>query len=209
MPVAVQTVLSQNITLVYDALELGAGLDRNRLRQIVGADALVMDTHEMIVAAQPANVVIFQLGDRRIRITTQQPAKEIGMVTLWILAHELNQLAAPGQLTAYGFNFDALVETTQDAKTLVENVFSRDRAKLEQDLGGALESLVPRIHYVRDTTRYDLVLQPQEGKNLLAHLNAHMERRSLPPQNVLEREYKTAFREFISTVERIVGDENA
>ncbi|MBI4673930.1 MAG: hypothetical protein HY741_19975 [Chloroflexi bacterium] len=207
MPIKVQTILNQNITLLYDALDLGAAnLDRNQLRRIVGDDALVMDTSEMIVAAHPTGGVVYQLGDKRIRITVPQPATEIGSVPLWLLAQQAHELNPQGHLEAYGYNFDVLVEMNADSATLVEKKFVADRADLEATLQGALKTFIPRILFARDATRYDLVLQPQTGAQLIAHLNVHKEHKMLPHQNVLEREFRTEFKEFIATLERLGGD---
>jgi hypothetical protein len=206
LPISVQNILSQNITLLYDSLDLGpAHIDRNRLREIAGENAMVMDTNEMIVAAQPTNAVIFQLGDRRIRISAQRPSKNMGEILLWLFAQDLNQLVARAKLIAYGFNFGVIAEMERESKATFAMLFLASRTDLERNLSGTVESVVPRIRFKRDSVRYDLILEPQQDKQFIANLNAHFERNALPPQNVLERDYKSEYREFVALLNRVLG----
>jgi len=87
MEIQIQTVLSQNITLVYDSLDLQA-IDSGELKGLMGVQTkpMLMDTPEMIVAVYPPEPTVIQIGDRRIRITFQQHNEDIGRVALWEIA---------------------------------------------------------------------------------------------------------------------------
>ena len=206
MPTLVKSIPSQNITLLYDKLDLSPeGIDRTRLRQIGGPKAAVMDTDEMIVVIQPLSTTILQLGDRRIRVTIQKPEKEVGKIPFWVTAHQLHELVKErSKLEAYGFNYDIEVETAGDGAAILQNLFVPDKALLESKITGKLLAISPRLKYERNNIRYDLNLEPGEGNNVKAHLNAHKETHELPPQNVLERDYKNVFAEFSETLTRLL-----
>jgi hypothetical protein len=206
LTVAIEKILNQNITLVYDSLDLSpVHIDRNRLREIAGKNAMVMDTDEMIVAAQPTHAVIFQLGDRRIRISTQQPSKDIGEFPFWLFAQDLHQLVTRAKLIAYGFNYGIVAKMEHESNETFATLFLANRTDLERNLNSTVESILPRLRFKRDNVRYDLILEPQQEGQFTANLNAHFTQDKLPPQNVIERNYKSEYREFVVLLDRVLG----
>ena len=133
-------------------------------------------------------------------MTVQKEEKEIGRIPFWVTAHQLHELVTGrSKLEAYGFNFDVEVETSGDGTTILKSLFVPDQSLLESKIAGKLLAISPRLKYERNNIRYDLNLEPGDGNIVKAHLNAHKETHELPPQNVLERDYKTAFAEFSET----------
>ena len=151
--VNISTVLSQNITLLYDSLDLEA-IDSDGLKRLMGSQAkpMVMDTPGVIVAVYPAESLVIQVGDRRTRITLQQHSDDIGSVPLWKIALKCDQLVTktPVTLNAYGFNYDVGVELSgKDANQAILDLFIPDPGMVEGALGGYLLSFVPRLRFQR------------------------------------------------------------
>lgn len=207
MNIDIQRVLSQNITLVYDALDLRT-IDSSKLKVLMGVKAkpMVMDTPEMIVAVYPPDPVIIQMGDKRTRITLQRQSEDIGTVPLWEIALKCNQLASKSTLVAYGFNYDVGVEFAKgNVHTIMIDMFVSNPQKIENALEGHLLSSIPRLKLRRDQTLYDLVLEPVNEQHIKVHLNAHFEFEgiTLPSQDQLETSFRQEFGYLISVLPRL------
>ena len=179
MSFEIEAVLSQNITLVYDSLDLQT-VDRNRLRDIasIHTQPMIMDTPEMIVAVYTTDSVFIQIGDRRIRVTVQQSAQQLGGVPIWDIAAKSSQLApeAKSRLIAYGFNYDVGGRMTEvDVMPTLTRIFVPSVQELEDTLQAQLVSVMPRLLFQRGHTRYDLVIEPVDQRHIKAHFNTHFE----------------------------------
>lgn len=214
MKLEIQTVLSQNITLVYDSLPLQA-IDRNKLRELVDSQVqpVVMDTPEMIVLVYPPEPIVIRVGDRRIRITLQQQSEGIGHVPLWEIAHKCDRLVSGSKsaLVAYGFNYDVGVALADgNAHTVTKDLFVADPHKIESALAGHILSFTPRVTFERDQIRYDLVFEAVDEQHLKVHLNTHFEFNeiALPSQDALQAAFREGFEYLISMLPRLFeGDE--
>jgi len=196
----VSIVLSQNMTLVYDSLDLQA-IDSSELKRLMGIQTkpMVIDAPEMIVAVYPPEPTVIQIGDSRIRITLSQNSKEIGGVPLWEIAVKCSRLVSESKskLVAYGFNYDIGAELVSgNAYKVTKELFVSNPKMIESALGGYILSFVPRFIFQRDQTRYDLVLEPLDEQRIKVHMNAHFEFEgiALPSQDQLQvsfyEEYK-------------------
>jgi hypothetical protein len=188
--IEVSSVLSQNITLLFDSLDLKT-IDGSKLKSLVGDKGILMDTPEMIVAADPITSLIIQLGDNRTRITLQQEGKEMGDFPLWRIARDCRKLARQSQLTAYGFNYDlGAIITEGNAQTVTLDIFVPNKRQFEDVLGARFVSFIPRLRFKRGETLYDLVLEPLDERRIRAHLNAHFEVHALPPLGQLRDSFR-------------------
>lgn len=210
MDIDIQRVLSQNITLVYDSLDLRT-IDSRKLKELMGVKAkpMVMDTPEMIVAVYPAAPIIIQIADRRIRVTFQRESEDIGSVPLWEIALKCHQLVPQSQLFAYGFNYDVgAVVADGNAQAIMMGLFVSNLQMIEDALGGHLLSITPRLKFKRGGTLYDLIFEPLGEQRIKAHLNAHFQDNTLPPQDQLEASFHQEFGYLISVLSRLFeGDE--
>jgi hypothetical protein len=206
-----ETILNQNITLVYDALELD-NVDRNALRGLVETSVkpMIMDTPEMIVAVFPQGPVIIQVGDRRLRVNYQRHDETLGAIPLWEIAAEGHRMlksdSAP-ELIAYGFNYDIgySFQDVEAASALVNLFLSESQVQLwETATSGEILSTTPKLKFRRDTTVYDLVLQPLQAERMKVHLNAHFETSgiTLPESETLGG----SFREEYSYLQSILSE---
>jgi len=207
MDIDIQRVLSQNITLVYDSLDLRT-IDTSELKGLMGVEAkpMVMDTPEMIVAVYPPHPLIIQIGDRRIRVTFPRESEDIGAVPLWEIAIKCHQLVPQSQLVAYGFNYDVEVELAGgNAHKVMLDLFVSNPKMIENALKGHLVSSIPRIKFRRGQTIYDLVLEPVDEQHLKVHLNAHFqfEGITLPSEDRLEESFRHEFGYLTSMLPRL------
>jgi len=201
----IQRVLSQNLTLVYDSLDLQT-IDSSKLKGLMGveAKAMVMDTPGMIVAVYPPDPIIIQMGDKRTRITLQRQSEDIGAVPLWEIVVKCHQLVPQAQLVAYGFNYDVgAVVADGNAYTITMNLFVSNRQMIENVLEGHLWSFVPRLKFKRGGTLYDLILEPRDEQRIKAHFNAHFQDNTLPPQDQLEGSFRQEFGYLVSMLPRL------
>ncbi|MGB9593613.1 MAG: hypothetical protein ACPL7R_05710 [Anaerolineae bacterium] len=211
MDIRIEVTPSQNITLVYDALDLQT-LDRNALRQVVEGTTppVIMDTPEMIVMVYPDRHLFVQIGDRRIRITLQQ-AEVVGNVPLWDYGVKFNGLAPQdrSRLIAYGYNYDVIVHVPDaDSTTRLVELFVPDRLGLEESLDGKLVSLTPRLVFERAQIRYDLVLEPSDKNQIKAHFNVHFEREGITLPSALEvrASFLEEYQRLGVTLTRLLGE---
>lgn len=209
METTIQSILGQNITLVYDSLDLRA-IDGSKLKRVMGDTAMVMDTPDMIVAVFPPNPVIVQMGDRRTRVSLQQESKAIGAVPLWEIALSCHKLVPPdSQLCAYGFNYDALaLMADADARAVIQDLFVSNLDAVESALGGHLLSFIPRLKFQRGGTVYDLILEPLDRQRIKTHINAHFEQGTLPSLGEFEASYRDEFEYLASTLPKLLGGGN-
>jgi len=211
--VEISTVLAQNITLLYDSLDLQA-IDSSELKKFMGSQAkpMVMDMPEMIVVVYPAEPLVIQMGDRRTRITLQQGSHDIGELPLWEIALKCNQLVAKTKstLVAYGFNYDVgVILTSENANEAVLDLFISDSQVIEDALEGHILSFVPRLIFQQDQTRYDLVLEPMAEQRIKVHLNAHFEFEGivLPHKDQLKASFHEEFEYLASILPRLFKEE--
>ena len=208
--VKIQTVLSQNMTLVYDLLDLQA-IDSSKLKGFMGVQTkpMVMDTPEMIVAVYPPEPTIIQIGDRRIRITLQQHSENVGSVPLWEITVKCNQLVPESKstLVAYGFNYDAglTLAGERNAHEVSIELFVPNPQMIEDAIEGHLLSFIPRLRFQRGQTRYDLVLEPIDEQHMKVHMNAHFELGgiALPPQSQLQASFYEEYEYLVSMLPRL------
>jgi hypothetical protein len=179
MSLEIETVLGQNIVLVYESLELKA-VDRNALRELVDVDTepMVMDTPEVVVAIFPPQSTVIQIDNRRITVTLQRHAKSVGEIPLWEIAvrgHQSIQSTPLPKLVAYGFNYDVVAAVEGNSQEIVTDLFLANVGQVEEAIGGQLVAFIPRFKLTKDTVSYDLVLEPLQEQKLKVHLNAHFE----------------------------------
>ncbi len=198
MDITAQTVLSQNITLLYDSVNVQV-IDSGKLKELAGIPSkpMLMDTSDMIVAVYPPYPVIIQIRDRRISITLQQHGEDIGGIPLWGVAVECNQLVPKSTLLAYGFNYDVGVEFDEgNANSVIIRLFVSNPQRIEGLITGQLLSSIPRFKFRRGEVLYDLVLEPVEERRVIVHLNAHFahEGIALPSQDQLRTSFYDEYR---------------
>lgn len=205
MGVDISTVLLQDITLVYDSLDLQT-IDTGELKTLLDIKPVVMDTPELIVTIFPSIQLVIQFGDRRIRITHQQEVKEIGSVPLWEIAHKCCQLIPKPQLVAYGFNYDVgVVITEQNPQEVTRNLFISDPASVDDLLEARLVAFTPRLKFEKKEIVYDLLLEILDEKRIKAHLNTHFSEHELPTQEILKDAFYQEFEYFLSLLSKIFG----
>ena len=206
MAIEFEALLIQNITVVYDSLDL-ASIDSGKLKTLreTAVQAAVMDVPEMIVAIYPPEPLLVQIGEKRIRMTLQG-AHEIGSVPIWDYMFKCMRLVGPSkhQAIAYGFNYDVVV-TTQgvSANDLLQQRFVGDVAGIEARLNGQIQTIAPRLKFLKNGVSYDLILEPVDEGRVKAHLNAHFE---IPNHRLpfLEK-FKSSFLEQYQYFEEIVS----
>lgn len=208
--IEIQSILNQNITIVFDSLDLH-DFSSSELKTLMGKEtrATVMDTPEMIVAIYPPAPTIIQVGDRRVRINMPQNTTELGQVPLWDLAIASASFVPPeSNPIAYGFNYDigATVDEV-DVNDLLIQRFVRSPETLNRKLEGTLTSIVPRFRFVRGEVRYDLVLEPVNAERLKIHLNVHFELSGgdLPTGEGLHQAYETEYSRFVEMLPELLN----
>lgn len=197
MRISESAVLNQNITLVYDSLDPKA-IDSALLKTVVDSAAppLIMDTPELIVAVYPAESIVVQIGDRRIRVTLTKLSTDLADKPLSQLAVKCSEMARKWKLIAYGFNYDLEVHLEDaDSRALMLELCISDFQRLEHILGGQLVSFTPRLQYKRDQVQYDLVIEPIDSQSLTVHFNVHFEHSNLelPSAGRLEGAFREQF----------------
>ncbi len=209
MDIEIQAVLGQNITLVYDTLDLQT-IDSGELKELMGVQIkpTVMDTPEMIVGVYPPQPIVVEIGDRRIRITLQLAAEDIGGVPLWEIALKCDQLVPKpkSKFVAYGFNYDVgIASTSGNAQEVILGLFVPNREMIEAALEGHLLSIIPRLIFQRDQTRYDLALESVDEQHVKVHMNTHFgfEGVTLPSRDDLQASFQEEYRYLVSMLPRL------
>lgn len=192
-----QTILSQNITIVYDTLDLSV-LDTTVLRNLFGKEVrpTIMDTPEMIVGVYAPKPLFVQIGERRIRITNKQTTEQLGEIPLWEIAAKSQAMLPEDKFTtiAFGYNYDIGVSFEDvDVHKMLKEMFIANITQLQEDLDGEVISFSPRMRFTRGDKRYDFALEPLEEQRLKTHLNAHFQLDDLPLP--AEEEMKKSFEE--------------
>lgn len=210
MTIEIEALLNQNITIVCDSLDL-ASVDSSKLKTLRGAasQAAIMDVPEMIVAVFPPEPLLVQIGDNRVRITLQGPHK-LGSVPLWDYVFKCMKLVGlpRTRVIAYGFNYDAIAKVrTVPASDLLKQRVIGDAAVIEEKLGGQLQSISPRLRFVRTGVSYDLILEQLDDERIKSHLNAHFDvaKQGLPLPEKLKKEYLEQYRYFEEVVSRLLS----
>lgn len=217
MAIRLQAVIRQNITLVYDALDLHT-IDRNKLKNFSNRQhtPTVMDAPDLLVAVLPPDPLVMEIGDRRIRITLPRPSEKILPDVLGECATEANRLVtgSKSKLRAFGLNIDLdVVLSDRNARELLLKLFISDRHLMEDRLGGTFISFVPRMRVQRGDTLWDLVLdpEPQNEQHVKVHLNAHVEchEQDLPPQSELAMFVQKEFDSLVDILPRLLTEEGS
>ncbi len=210
MNVHIPTVLNQNITLVYDALDLQT-VNSGKLKGLIAdIKPMVMDMPEMIVAVYPPAPIIIQIGDKRIRITLQQQNENIGSIPLWDIALRCQELVPQSQqLVAYGLNYDVAVQVENgDVQEITTRLFIPDLQVIEDVLNGKLLSFTPRLQFKREQVHYDLILEPLEKQIIKAHLNAHFGDEALEiSEAILKKAFYQEFKYLTSMLPKLLMGE--
>ena len=204
MGVQVRSILAENITIVYDRLDLHA-VDASKLKALTETHAVIMDTPELIVAVFPASPLIVQLGDRRVRITHQGEHEALGALPLWEIAAKCHQ-AVPQEckVVAYGYNYDVLASTGDVAASdALKMAFLRDQQAFEEAAGGTLRSFAPRFVYDQDAV-CDLTLEPHDANRIKVHMNVHFTADSLPATGQLQESYFARFERLVAVLQRLL-----
>jgi len=208
--VEIQSILSQNITIVYESLELRF-IDNSKLKNLLDEKTrpTVMDTPEMIVAVYPPDPIIIQIGCDRVRITLPRNAESIGSVPLWEIANKCDQLVSQGKYfpIAFGFNYDvALTSKTDNTHKMLKDLFIPDIEAVNTKIDGHLLAIVPRLIFTRNDTRYDLILESVDDYRIKAHLNAHFVHKDkpLPSKDELELAFREEYNFFFMMLTRLL-----
>ena len=205
-----QTILSQNITVVYDSLDLST-VDTKVLRNLFGNEIrpTIMDTPEMIVGVFAPKPLFIQIGERRIRITNNQNTEKIGEIPLWKITTQSQEMLPENKFTtvAFGFNYDiGVVFEDIPVHEILKNRFMANLDTLQKDLNGEVLSFTPRMRFNRKETRYDFALEPIDDQHIKAHLNAHFQLDGdvLPSEEEMEQLFKDEYQYFSEMLVRIL-----
>jgi len=204
LSIRIENVVSENLTLVYEALDLQA-IDSNRLRNLASAQARsIVLTPEQIIAAYPPEPTLVQIDERRVRIATAQTGelpgglgellqmqgggqaqagkkatrKDVGAAPLWKTALACNELVSGATLVAYGFNYNVEASVkTGSALEAIAGLVSVNQDRVAGAFDGELVSFAatPKLAFRRGQALYDLVLMPAEEQRVRATFNVHFE----------------------------------
>lgn len=236
MSIRIEKIASENLTLVYDALDLQT-VDGNRLRNLASAQAQsVMLTAEQIIAAYPPEPIALQIDERRIRVGVAQMGelpggldqllqmqegahsqkkaarKEAGTVPLWKTALACHELVPGATLVAYGFNYSVEASVkTGSALEAIAGMVSVNQEKVAGAFDGELVSFAatPRLAFRRGQALYDLVLMPAEEQRVRATFNVHFEYEgiALPAEKELEKSYRGEFKTLTTLLSKLFAGE--
>jgi len=207
-------VLSQNITLAYEAMDL-PNIDTRKLKGVLGTERqpTVMETPDTIVVVFPPEPTVIQLGQKRIRITVPESGGKVGDVPLWEIAVKCGELVSGSEhkLIAYGFNYELMaLSETSSAHAATMRLFLPNSGAVEAILGGYLSSFTPRLKFQRGQTQYDLILEPLDEQQLKVFMNAHFEYPGvrLPTQDQLHEDFCKGYDYLVSVLPKLLaGDE--
>lgn len=205
MKIEAVTVFSQNITIVYEAIDLQS-IDTRQLKTLVpNVKPALVDMPGMLVAAYLPMPLVIQFGDRRVRVIWQQESQSVGNAPLWDLASKCHSLVSQHPVSAYGFNYDlrAKVDNTNNSLGIL--------SALHVDLN-ALNALVegevlfvPRLQFHHGDGRYDLIFEIADEQHVIVHLNAHFDRQIIPDLEALKASFIEQFQYFENVWPRLLG----
>src|SRR5512145_2731952 len=138
----IQSILSQNITLVYAALDLEA-IDSNAIRHLVGAPAeqMLFASDRIHVAYPPPGTLLVQIAENRFVVIQKDPANDIVASPFFEITWKCNLLIPGAGPKAYGFNYDVdLALAGGNAQTALNQLVAPDARQIEQVLAGWLRS---------------------------------------------------------------------
>ncbi|MCL6431599.1 MAG: hypothetical protein K6V36_12195 [Anaerolineae bacterium] len=204
MTVQVGNILAENITVVYDRLDLRL-VDATKLKALTEAQPVIMDTPDLIVAVYPPSPLLVHLGDRRLRVTHQGEHRDLGTMRLWEVAVKCHEIVPQeSKVIAYGYNYDLVVSTRGlAASDALRTRFLRDQQAFEQAVGGTLRSFAPRFVY-EDAALCDLTLEAVGAEQLKVHLNVHFVSDSLPPAELLQHSYAERFQRLTAVLPQLL-----
>ena len=210
-PIELNAILNQNITLVYDLLDLKS-IDTRQLKTLLNSQTgpMLMDTPEMIVAVYPSEQIVLQIGDNRIRITLQKGTEDVSNSRLGEFATKCHKLVPKNQskLTAYGFNYDLLINAHDSSSQLLKDLFVKDEEKINSILEGTLQTIVPRLRFTRNKNRYDLILEPVNDSEFKAHMNAHFVSNQLPTTKKIKLSFEQEYSYLVEIMLRVTKRSN-
>ena len=205
--------LGQNVTLVYDRLELG-GVDITKLKGFVGADPgpTVWDTPEVKLVVYPPSAAMLRIAERHVSVTLSQQGSDVAqepMMDVTVKAHEhVTDLGS--KLVAYGFNYDIGFTVSEgDMASLTRRCFLRDDAGVERALRGELLAFAPKLVFGRDAAVHTLTLDPVGSERLKVALNVHFEggEIQLPDSPSLTQAFRTEYDRMVQDVHALLEQE--
>jgi len=197
----------RDITLLYDTIDLQL-IDVRKLKNLFDIQPVVMDTPELLVIIFPPIQLVIQLGDRRLRVTHQQPSTQIDALPLWQIVDTCRKLLTGSRLEAYGFNYNIVAAMKADQfSTVVQKWFFPDPQPLTNLVKGELLAFTPRLKFKRGKGEYDLILEHAKAESdlileqssfdlLKAHLNIHFAEKRLPAQVGLKTAFLKEYEDF-------------
>lgn len=187
-----------NITIVYQSLSIN-DVNRQLVKELLGDKDKIITTEfppDLLVFINPINTTVIQFGDRRVRITNQS-----GIYTdLSQYAVEIHLSNPKLEMVAFGLNYDFEIGLQeQESVPAIANIFGKSLANyLEKLESTELVTFLPRVLYLIDGARHDLILEPPMPNVVGAHLNVHFETNQLPGRDELaalqQSKFEYAFR---------------
>ena len=207
-------VLSQNITIVYDHLDLRK-VDTTQLKTLVEMDPgpTVWDTPDFIMVVYPTPATAVRLAEKRVSVTLSQRGSQIGQEPMWDIVEKSHELVTSlgSKLQAYGFNIDiGFVMAEGDPHSVTRQCFLRDIGAIEAVVGGELLSFVPKLVFKKNAAVHTLKLEPIDSERIQASLNVHVERdgTQLPDRAELELAYRREYERLIQDVPALLTEES-
>ncbi len=206
-------VLSQNVTLVYDQLDL-KGIDTTQLKSLIQVEPgpNVWDTPDLIVVVYPPSATVLRLAEQRMTVTLGQQGGRVGQEPMWDVIEKSHGLvtALGSKLVAFGLNIDiGFVLADADPHSLTRRCFLRDAETIQDVLGGELVSFTPKLVFTRDERIHSLTLEPVDSERLKVSQNVHTERPGveLPGKPELSALYLSEYERLIADVSALLDRE--
>jgi hypothetical protein len=207
-------VLSQNITTVYDQLDLRK-VDTTQLKSLIDVDPgpTVWDTPDFIMVVYPTLAATVRLAEKRVSVTLSQQGSRVGQEPMWDIVEKSHELVTGlgSELRAYGFNIDiGFVMAEGDPHSVTRECFLRDVGAIEAVVGGKLVSFAPKFVFTRDAALHSLRLEPVDSERLQVSLNVHVECAGvqLPDKARLDQAYRDEYKRLVRDVPALLTEES-
>jgi len=179
-------IINQNITIVFDNLDIQS-IKIDQLKSIGGKDVAITMLPDLLIMIIPATGLIIQLGDRRLRVTSQIPSS--GIINIWSITKSIKDLL-PVNISAYGFNFDLLLDLNENHPTMdYRFLFSNDLPALEGIIESKIDRFNPRFAFMHNGALIDLILDPINPISSKMHGNIHYENNNFPNEDELNQSF--------------------
>jgi hypothetical protein len=110
----------------------------------------------------------------------------------------LNNFIPKEKISAYGFNYDLIVEYEKEVK------FTQLIAPSLKEIMKDIKESGIRVKFLENGLVYDFHISPTNLKNtLLYHLNVHFAKSEIPSQEELEKEFFSGFQKLQFLIEKI------